>query len=363
MGARKDFWHVLARSKPQLADREIHAAFRRLLRFRRKACLAFAVVASGCEPTLVVGTWLGAGAGKGGAEGAAGLSGAGGNGGFSGSGAPSGGREAGAGTGGSGGASSGGVIGAAGTAGDALGGAGAEGGAGGEGACDATVVPNADGGAASDPVTVPWSTGFEDGLCGYARALGYCFATGDAHFEAVAAPTHEGVGAAAFVVNSSAREAQARCVRQGTFPPDAVYGAWFYVTAAAADTKNWNLMFFNGGPAGSNLMAFWDVSIDVIDGRNVLVVFDQQHQTRLVPTDGPDVPIGSWFHVELRLRRSAQKDGLIELYQDGVRIYSLSGIVTDTTEWGQWYVGNLAAGRTPPNSTLYIDDVSIRLAP
>jgi hypothetical protein len=224
-------------------------------------------------------------------------------------------------------------------------------------------VPDGDGGAAPDPVTVPWSTGFEDGLCGYARALGYCFATGDAHFEAVASPTHEGVGAAAFVVNSSAREAQARCVRQGTFPTDAVYGAWFYVTAAAEDTDNWNLMFFNGGPPGSDLMAFWDVSIHVIDGRNVLVVFDHQRRTRLVPTNGPDVPIGSWFHVEFRLRRSAQKDGLIELYQDGARLYSQSGVVTDTTDWGQWYVGNLAAGRTPPDSTLYVDDVSIRLAP
>src|SRR5690242_16950128 len=138
MAARKDLWHVLARSKPKLADRELRAAFRRVVRLRRKACLAFAVVASGCEPTLVVGTWLGARTGKGGAEGTAGLSGGGGNGGFSGSGAPSGGREAGAGTGGSGGASSGGVIGGAGTAGDAVGGAGAEGGAGGEGACDAT---------------------------------------------------------------------------------------------------------------------------------------------------------------------------------------------------------------------------------
>jgi hypothetical protein len=211
-------------------------------------------------------------------------------------------------------------------------------------------------------VTVPWETGFENGFCDYAQAMGFCYVTGDASFEAVSRPVHSGTGAAAFYVNSEMPGAQARCVRQGVFPADAVYAAWFFVRAAATSTENWNLMYFNGS-VDDELPGFWDVSIHVVDGRNVLVVFDQQRGVRLVPPDGPDVPIGAWFHVEFRLRRGTDNDGLIELYQDGVRIYELDGIPAENSLWNQWYVGNLAAGRDPPESTVFVDDVSIRGAP
>ncbi|HEY3499057.1 MAG TPA: hypothetical protein VGK73_30405 [Polyangiaceae bacterium] len=317
-------------------------------------------VASGCEPRLIVGKWsapaAGAGTGGGGTGGAGATGGAGG--------------MSGAGTAGAGNPSGGGAGLEAGAGGDA--GAGGEGGAaagtdagaGGQGPCDPTLpVDGAAGepaGPIMNPVTVPWSTDFENGFCDYTPPAGFCYVTGNARFEAVSTPAHSGVGAVAFSVNAGAREAQTRCVRQGTFPIDAVYGAWFYVPAAAEATENWNLMFFNGASEAGDLIGFWDVSIHVVDGRNVLVVFDQRRGMRLVPADAPDVPIGAWFHIEFRLRRSAAEDGLIELYQDGVRTYALEGIATDDSVWAQWYVGNLAAGRTPPDSTLYVDDVSIR---
>jgi hypothetical protein len=37
--------------------------------------------------------------------------------------------------------------------------------------------------------------------------------------------------------------------------------------------------------------------------------------------------------------------------------------VTDPTDWGQWYVGNWADSLVPPASTVYVDDVTIGLAP
>ena len=39
----------------------------------------------------------------------------------------------------------------------------------------------------------------------------------------------------------------------------------------------------------------------------------------------------------------------------------LTGLVTDDTDWGQWYVGNLADALVPPASTVYVDDVTISL--
>src|SRR4051794_12255953 len=42
--------------------------------------------------------------------------------------------------------------------------------------------------AAGDAVFVPWSEGFEDGLCGYHTAGGFCYARHGASLEIVEAP-------------------------------------------------------------------------------------------------------------------------------------------------------------------------------
>jgi hypothetical protein len=41
----------------------------------------------------------------------------------------------------------------------------------------------------------------------------------------------------------------------------------------------------------------------------------------------------------------------------------LTGIASDDTDWGQWYVGNLATSVLPPTSTVYVDDVTIGPTP
>jgi hypothetical protein len=37
--------------------------------------------------------------------------------------------------------------------------------------------------------------------------------------------------------------------------------------------------------------------------------------------------------------------------------------MTDPSNWGQWYVGNLATALAPSNSTIYVDDVTIGTTP
>ncbi len=214
-----------------------------------------------------------------------------------------------------------------------------------------------------NPVAVPWSTGFEDDFCGYAEAGGYCYVDGDAGYEIVAEPAHSGTSAAAFSVNSEGGRAQTRCVRQGTLPKDAYYGAWFRVPTPAQDAGLWNLMFFQGS-RDAVLLPLWDVSIGSTDGGgHALFIFGHADAGVLMTEGAPEIPIGTWFHVEFRLLRAADETGLVALYQDGVLIHETSQIATDDTTWGQWYVGNLAQMRTPPDSTVYVDDVSIRAAP
>jgi hypothetical protein len=225
--------------------------------------------------------------------------------------------------------------------------------------------PNPDQAVASADkvVDVPWTSGFETGFCDYGRAGGFCYADPDASYSSVDAPVHGGRHAAAFSVTSdpSTQGVQARCFREGMLPREARYGAWFYIPVLANNTGNWNLMHFQGGDDLHNL---WDVSLgSADDGSLYAYVLDFLNGAFRTPDPAPDIPIGSWFQLEFRLRRAADATGEVALYQDGELLMELTGLLTDDTDFGQWYVGNYADGLTPPDSTIYVDDVMIRAAP
>jgi hypothetical protein len=234
------------------------------------------------------------------------------------------------------------------------------GGAGGESGCATGGVPM---GPVTAPIEVPWQTGFENGFCDYVDVSGFCYAEGDASFEVVTDHAHTGDSAAAFSVNSAEAGAHARCVRQGTLPADAYYGAWFYVPDPADEAGLWNLFLFMGHN-GETLVRLWDVSIGTTDaGGQALFVFDHGGGEVLEAPAGVEIPIGAWFHVEFRLLRAADASGLVALYQDGMLLLETMRPTDNTSSWGQWYAGNLTEGRSPPDSTVYLDDVTIRAAP
>jgi hypothetical protein len=223
----------------------------------------------------------------------------------------------------------------------------------------ATAIP-----AASDPVTLPWSTSFENGFCDYSQVGGFCVQDQLAEYKIVQAPVHSGQYAAEFSIASatSAGGYQARCVRQGTLPTTAYYGAWYYVPALATTTANWNLMHFSRGDTqpGSTQDGLWDVSlINTASGGLQLSVYDFLNVTPRTPLNAPQIPIGAWFHIQFYLKRAADATGSIALYQDGQQLLAVSGLVTDNSSWAQWYVGNLALGLMPPDSIVYVDDVTI----
>ena len=226
-----------------------------------------------------------------------------------------------------------------------------------------------DGGASqgplpTDPVTVPWSTGFEDGFCGYEKVAGYCY--GDAPYVVVTAQHHDGRVAAEFKVNGGAMN-QTRCVRQGVFPESAYYGAWYFIAEPLTDPGSaWNLWHFTGGDGPNQpLRALWDVTL--VKGSQAgdweLVVYDP---LAAPPNDGTyrsadhrSVPIGSWFHIELFLKRATDGSGKIALYQDGVLLFEQANLKSDVSKFTQWYVGDWAEKAMPADSSLYVDDVSI----
>ena len=246
-------------------------------------------------------------------------------------------------------------------------------------ACQPTVVvatrvcadPPNDAGATVDPdaaVTLPWSTGFEDGFCDYGAPMGFCFATGIGSYSLVTSPVHSGRYAAEFTIESDFDAgSQVRCVEQGVFPKLAYYGAWYFVPSPApANTGNWNLLHYQGGPPGGHLNYLWDVSLNG-GGGGPLHAFLRQYGVdggeAVAASAAPAVPLDQWFHLEVFFNRAKDATGELSLSQDGVDAGRITGVATDLSDWGQWYVGNLANALAPPLSKVYVDDVTIQSMP
>jgi hypothetical protein len=227
----------------------------------------------------------------------------------------------------------------------------------------------ADAGPASDPDASvgPWTTGFENAFCDYAPPLGFCYAAGPGSYSLVTSPVHSGKYAAAFaaqgVGDAGVGPGQARCVEQGVFPSAAYYGAWYYVPAQAVNAGTWNLLHFQGSTCATGCWSsLWDVSLvntGSSSGPLHVVLFDFLNGMSPNANAVPPIPIGQWFHLEVYFKRANDTTGALTLLQDGVTAATLTGLVTDPTAWGQWYVGNWADHLMPPASTVYVDDVTI----
>jgi hypothetical protein len=63
--------------------------------------------------------------------------------------------------------------------------------------------------------------------------------------------------------------------------------------------------------------------------------------------------------LEMYIKRAADTTGEVAVFQEGQVALDLTGLSTDDSQWGQWYVGNFANALVPPESTLYVDDVTI----
>ena len=152
----------------------------------------------------------------------------------------------------------------------------------------------------------------------------------------------------------------------------AYYGAWYYIPATATNKGVWNLFHFRGAASPTappppqpqpQKDGLWDVSL--VNGANGALnarVFNflwKQGDVNPNVGDAPPAPIGSWFRLEFYLRRAKDATGEVDLYQDGKLAVTFTNLITDNTDWGQWYVGNYVTDLSPPDSTLYVDDVTI----
>jgi hypothetical protein len=210
------------------------------------------------------------------------------------------------------------------------------------------------------PVPAPWSSGFENGFCDYTELAGFCYTDPNSTMEIVTSPVHSGRYAAAFTVQSDARGgSQTRCVRQGELPTAAYYGAWYYIPEPTTPTLNWNLLHFRSGDDLAATDGVLDVSLIAEDRDLHLAVFGMRHVRIGEAMHSAPVPFGSWFHVQVYLKRGDGMTGEVALYQDGEQVFDVTDLPNETSPLSQWYVGNLADDLTPSTSTVYVDDVTL----
>jgi len=232
----------------------------------------------------------------------------------------------------------------------------------GEYQCPESNLDDASPPSSTDPVSVPWQTGFENGACDYQQVSGFCYRFPPAVFRVVTSPVHTGQYAAEITIvtgTDAGAQPQGRCVRQGVLPPEAYYGAWFYVPKPATNNGLWNLMFLQGGNADTtSIHALWNVSLvnDAATGELTLLLQNRSGTSGV----SPPIPVGRWFHVVFYLKRAKDESGVAALYLDEQKVVELANLVTDDSDWAQWYVGNLADDVSPPECTVYVDDVTIR---
>jgi len=88
-------------------------------------------------------------------------------------------------------------------------------------------------------------------------------------------------------------------------------------------------------------------------------LWDAMHSTSHDAATQVDVPVGRWVHIETFFQRSTGTDGQITIWQDGVKLFDLSGIQTTTSDNQQWALSNYTDNINPSSTVIYADDAVI----
>jgi hypothetical protein len=154
--------------------------------------------------------------------------------------------------------------------------------------------------------------------------------------------------------------------KEGLFPQDAYYSAWYYIPQAYVTTTNWNILRFRGvvdsdSGVDGGLSDLLDVSlVSQPDGSMTLYLVDARHQylTSPLPDPVPIVPVGSWFQIECFYRNTTDPSGRLTVWLDGAQIYDVER-PTGPSAAVYFTPCSLVYNLVPTDAALYIDDVAI----
>jgi hypothetical protein len=162
--------------------------------------------------------------------------------------------------------------------------------------------------------------------------------------------------------------------RQNT---DLYYSVWFFIPQAfdifpkgATGGQGWlNLFQFHSvsksGRVHSGIVLFG--RSDLTTRRNFFQLFlSPDFGNKVGPLDSPlEMPIGRWFNIEMRMKCSANRQGLVQVWQDGVEIFNLQKITTNQSfadAYCHWMVNAYGQFILPSPTVIYVDDLVVSRA-
>jgi hypothetical protein len=222
---------------------------------------------------------------------------------------------------------------------------------------------------------IVWSSGHETGNLSEWNAGrgGGEFNSGDADAVASTDVAHDGRYSAKLTTRTPP-EAGTRLFRwnESERYTEAYYSAWFYLPVPFR--SDWSDIFQFKSQLGAVNDPFWFLQVKNRPSGAMYLVLSWWNR---LSVDGPrpgqrggreyhqsiaDLPAGRWTHIEVFLRQSADFDGRIVVWQDGVELFNQQDVRTKYRDSQQsWAVTNYGSGFAPTPVTIYVDDAMIRL--
>ena len=149
--------------------------------------------------------------------------------------------------------------------------------------------------------------------------------------------------------------------RNGPLPNEVYCSAWYYLPEVVQPKSYWWYFLFRSRRPPYDFMSFRDEVKLLFKTRD-----DGTLGTRLASPDLGEsvpplvdlpVPIAKWFHVEVFHRTATDETGVVDVWQDGVHTFHVTGKLE--TDWQEWMIGGVVDGLTTSASRLYIDDAMI----
>jgi hypothetical protein len=154
--------------------------------------------------------------------------------------------------------------------------------------------------------------------------------------------------------------------KEGAFPQNAYYSAWYYVPQPYVTTTAWSILKFRGvvdpdSGVDGGLSELLDMSLESQpDGTMTIVLSDARHQylTSPLPDPVPIVPVARWFQVESFYRNANDSSGRLTVWLDGVPIYDIDR-PTGPNSSVYFTPCSIVYDLTPPDAALYVDDIAM----
>ncbi len=151
----------------------------------------------------------------------------------------------------------------------------------------------------------------------------------------------------------------ARIFRYAENLAEGYYSAWFFFPEVYEPEQWWNIFQFKSKVDGESLPT-WIVNIGTgEDGEMYFYLFDHIRDESIAQIDPRPVPTFEWIHLEMFVRRDDDENGRITLWQNGITLFDIDGVVTSLDGNIQWSVNNYTDNITPNDVLIYVDDAVI----